>query len=116
MKTKDLFIIKLAVITKIKPTNEPLTYNTSYRPIDKYLIAKYEHRSKEYITLDEHRYTDKCLFKNIGDCFIIEKIPFTVFFTYKRNIFRRTLIKYQKEFDNEWYKRIDTEDNKSERE
>lgn len=113
MKTENMFIIKLAIITNYTHTDF-LKSKMFYNIIDRWFIAQRKSNGV-YKTLDGHKFTIDRYFKNVGEWFIIETYPVTMFYPCNRHLSKKFLKEQQEEFDNDWFKRTNSKNNKSEK-
>ena len=113
MKTENMFVIKLAIITNYTYTDF-LKSKMSYKIIDRWFIAQRKSNGV-YKTLDGHKFTIDRYFKNVGEWFIVETYPVTMFYASNKHLSKKFLKEQQEEFDNDWFKRTNSKNNKSEK-
>lgn len=111
MRTKNMFVIKLAIIINLTYTGF-LKSKMSYKIIDRWFIAQRKSNGV-YKTLDGHEFTIDRYFKNVGEWFIVETYPVTMFYPYNKHLSKKFLKEQQEEFDNDWFKRTNSKNNKS---
>ena len=113
MRTKNMFVIKLAIIINLTYTGF-LKSKMSYKIIDRWFIAQRKSNGV-YKTLDGHKFTIDRYFKNVGEWFIVETYPVTMFYSCNKHLSKKFLKEQQEEFDNDWFKRTNSKNNKSEK-